>query len=155
MTDRVPIRPIQLRELLVIDVAVLAPIELDGARRCIPFAGGRFSGRDGLAGVVLDGGVDWQTRRIDGVLEIDAHYALRTDAGDAIEVRSTGLRKAAPDVVERLARGDAVDPDEYYFRTHIRLTAAAPSLAWMNDMLAVSTGVRERDIVHIHVHEVR
>ena len=143
-----------MRELIAIAVAVQPIVDLGGGRRYVPFAGGNFSGRDGLAGVVLDGGVDWQRVRPDGVLEIDAHYALRTDEGEDIEVRSTGLRKASDAVSERLARGDAVAPDEYYFRTHIRLTTAAARLAWLNDLLAVSTGQREREVVHIHVHEV-
>ena len=147
-------RPLELRELLAIEVRVRPPIDVGGDRRYIPFDGGTFAGRDGLQGVVLDGGVDWQQARPDGVLEIDAHYALQTDEGEVIEVRSTGLRKASPEVLERLGRGDDVDPGEYYFRTHIRLTTAAPRLAWMNDLLGVSTGQRDRDVVHIHVHQV-
>ena len=51
-------------------------------------------------------------------------------------------------------RGEDVDPDSYYFRTHVRLWTSAPRLAWLNDLLAVSTGQRDKDLVHIHVHEV-
>ena len=50
--------------------------------------------------------------------------------------------------------GEIVDASEYYFRTHIRLATASPRLAWMNDLLAVSTGQRRRDTVRIDVHEV-
>jgi hypothetical protein len=147
-------RRIELRELLAIDVAVRPPVDVGDDRRYVSFSGGRFSGRDGLAGRVLEGGVDWQRIRPEGVLEIDAHYVLATDAGDFIEVRSTGLRRAAPQIVERIMRGEDVDPDSYYFRTHVRFWTSAPGLAWLNDLLAVSTGQRERDLVHIHVHEV-
>jgi len=152
-------RPIELRELLAIDVAVRPVVDLGDGRRYVPFDGGTFSGRDGLEGVVLEGvvlegGIDWQRARPDGVLEIDAHYALRTHAGETIEVRSSGIRKMSDATAERIARGEMVTPDEYYFRTHIRLTTSAPRLARLNDVLAVSTGARERDVVHIHVHEV-
>jgi hypothetical protein len=147
-------RPIELRELLAIEVAVRPVVDLGDGRRYVPFDGGTFSGPDGLEGVVLDGGVDWQRARPDGVLEIDAHYALRTHAGETIEVRSTGIRKMPEATAERIARGETVTPDDYYFRTHIRLTTSAPRLAHLNDVLAVSTGERERDVVHIHVHEV-
>jgi hypothetical protein len=41
-----------------------------------------------LAGTVLDGGVDWQTVRTDGVLEIDAHYTPQAQTNEAIEVLS-------------------------------------------------------------------
>jgi hypothetical protein len=147
-------RKIELRELMAIDVVVRPPVDLGGGRRCVSFSGGRFTGRGGLEGRVLEGGVDWQRTRPDGVLEIDAHYVLVTDVGDSIEVRSTGLRRAAPEVVERIVRGEDVDPDSYYFRTHVRFWASAAGQAWLNDLLAVSTGQRDRDLVHIHVHEV-
>jgi hypothetical protein len=89
-------RKVELRELLAIEVEVRPPFDLGNGRRCVTFSGGRFSGRGGLAGRVLEGGVDWQQTRPGGVLEIDAHYVLVTDAGDSVEVRSTGLRRAAP-----------------------------------------------------------
>jgi hypothetical protein len=123
-------------------------------RRYVSFSGGRFSGRNGLAGRVLEGGVDWQRIHPDGVLDIDAHYVLVTDGGDSIEVRSTGLRRASAQVAERLTRGEPVDPDSYYFRTHVRFWTSAPELVWLNDLLAVSTGQRDSDLVHIHVHEI-
>jgi hypothetical protein len=147
-------RPVHLRELLSIHVDVRPIVDLDGGRRYVPFAGGTFEGRDGLAGTILEGGVDWQRVRPDGTLEIDAHYTLATQENEAIEVRSRGLRVAPPAVAERLARGDEVDPDEYYFRTHVRFSTAAPRLLWMNDLLGVSTGRRDRAVVRIDVHEV-
>jgi hypothetical protein len=147
-------RKIELSELLAIEVDVRPAVDLGNGRRTVSFSGGRFLGRDGLVGRVLEGGVDWQQARPDGVLEIDAHYVLVTDAEEMIEVRSVGLRRAAPEVVERIMRGDDVDPSEYYFRTHVRFTTFVPRLAWLNDLIAVSTGQRQRDLVHIHVHEV-
>jgi hypothetical protein len=147
-------RSIELRELMAIAVDVRPVVDLGAGRRFVPFGGGTFTGRDGLAGTILEGGVDWQQVRADGVLEIDAHYTLLTEANEAIEVRSRGLRKAEPSVADRLARGDLVDPGEYYFRTHVRLSTSAARLRWLNDLLAVSTGERRRAVVHIHVHEV-
>jgi hypothetical protein len=148
----------ELRPLLVIDVAVrpiaeLGPFPL-GDRRVVVFDGGTFEGRDGLRGAIAPGGVDWQLARPDGVLEIDAHYLLVTDGGDQIEVRSRGLRKASAEVAERIGRGDEVPPSQYYFRTHIRLSTSSTRYAWMNDLLAVSTGERRRDRVRIDVHEI-
>jgi hypothetical protein len=147
-------RKIELRELLAIEVDVRPAVDLGDGRRSVSFSGGRFSGRDGLEGGVLEGGVDWQRTRPDGVLEIDAHYVLVTGAEEMIEVRSVGLRRAAPEVVERIMRGDDVDPSSYYFRTHVRFQAFVPRLVWLNDLIAVSTGRRQKNLVHIHVHEV-
>jgi hypothetical protein len=143
---------------LTIALEVLPIVELGqfpfGERRLVTFTGGTFEGRDGLTGTLEPGGVDWQLARPGGVVEIAAHYLLRTDDGEPIEVTSTGLRKLSADVAARIARGDAVDPSEYYFRTHIRLYTSASRLAWMNDVIAVSTGERRRGDVRIHVHEV-
>jgi hypothetical protein len=147
-------RSIELSELLAIEVDVLPVFDVGGGLRYVPFAGGRFTGRDGLSGSLAAGGIDWQRVRPDGVLEIDARYVLVTHEGEAIEVRSTGLRKAAPDVADRIQRGEPVAPEEYYFRTHVRLTTAAPRIRWMNDLLGIATGQRDRNLVHIHVHEI-
>jgi hypothetical protein len=147
-------RPVELRELLLITITVRPIVDLGGGRRYVAFDGGTFEGRDGLAGTVLEGGVDWQRVRPDGVLEIDAHYTLQTETNEAIEVVSQGVRKASASVTARLTQGDQVDPGEYYFRTLVRLSTAAPRLNWLNDLIAVSTGERERDTVRIHVHEV-
>lgn len=147
-------RPVELRELFLITIRVRPIVGLGGGRRFVAFDGGTFEGRDGLAGSVLEGGVDWQQVRPDGVLEIDAHYTLRTEADEAIEVISQGVRKASASVAARLAQGEQVDADEYYFRTLVRLSTTAPRLSRLNDLVAVSTGERQQSTVRIHVHEV-
>jgi hypothetical protein len=148
----------ELLRLIEIDVAVQPVVAMGalplGERRIVVFDGGTFEGRGSLGGTIAPGGADWQTVRADGVIEIDAHYLLLTDDGESIEVRSRGIRKATAAVAERMARGEEVDPAEYYFRTHVRLSTSASRLFWMNDLLAVSTGERRRGTVRISVHEV-
>ena len=148
----------QLRELVTIDIDVAPIVDLGdagtGVRRLIPFDGGTFTGRDGLSGTVAPGGADWQFVRADGVIEIDAHYVLQTGHGALIEVRSTGIRVASPEVVARITAGEPVDASEYYFRTHIRLSTADEALSWLNDRLAVSAGERRRSSVRIEVFEL-
>jgi hypothetical protein len=148
------VRFLQLRSLLHIEVTVADPIEVFEGRRCVPLTGGTFVGNGGLRGVVLPGGSDWQRARPDGSLEIEAHYGLRTDEGAGVEVHSTGVRRVSPQVQQRIASGEPVDPDEYYFRTHIRLETAAASLAYLDGLLGIATGRRDRNLVHIDVHEV-
>jgi hypothetical protein len=152
--DPLGMRSVHLRPLLAIALTVEAPVVVDPQRRYVPLTGGTFEGRDGLRGVVLPGGADWQRVRPDGSLELDARYALRTDEGHGIEVRSTGVRSASADVLRRLNDGDQVDPDDYYFRTHIRLRTSAPVLAHLDGLVGISTGQRDAGLVRIHVHEV-
>ena len=52
---------------------------------------GRRGARLGLSGRILEGGVDWQIARADGVLEIDAHYVIEARTAPASRC-SQGLR---------------------------------------------------------------
>lgn len=113
-----------------------------GERRYVPLTGGSVQGPE-LSGQVVEGGVDWQWHRADGVLEIAAHYVLRADDGGLIEVRSEGLRHGPAGVMAALARGEAVRPQDYYFRTFIRFTTGATAWAHLNRSMAVAVGARE------------
>ena len=53
-----------------------------------------------------------------------------------------------------LARGEAVDPSRYYFRTAIRFRSEAPGLQRLNHILAVARGRRETGQVHLDIFEV-
>jgi hypothetical protein len=150
-------RRVELRTLMTIRVDVDPAVSFGrfplGERRLITFDGGTFEGPN-IRGTVADGGVDWQLVMPDGTLEIRAHYALVTDEGEAIEVVSEGVRTASPEVLERLAAGQHVDPSEYYFRTHVRLSTGSERWDRLNRTLYVARGERSRTGVVIHVHEV-
>jgi Protein of unknown function (DUF3237) len=127
-----------------------------GQRRFVAIGGGSFEGLGALAGrrgVVLPGGADWQLLRADDVLEVDARYLLQDSAsGACVQVLSQGLRHGPPEVIAALARGEAVDPARYYFRTAIRFEAAADGpLAALNRVLALGIGAREARCVRLDV----
>ncbi len=141
--------------LMQIDLAVGTPVTLGmvagQTRRCMPILGGTVSGR--LHGAVCAGGADWQQIGADGTIEIDARYLLQLAQG-LVEIESRGLRAGPPDVLARLAVGEAVDPALYYFRTAIRFRTAAPELGWLNHRLAVSRGERLAGGVRLIIDEV-
>lgn len=124
-----------------------------GERRIIGISGGTVRGPK-LNGRILPGGADWQIARSDGVADIQARYTIETDAGALILVSSDGLRHGPPAVMERLARGDSVDPALYYFRTVMRFETADPSVDWINRILALARGQREARTVRLDVYEV-
>jgi hypothetical protein len=64
------------------------------------------------------------------------------------------VRNGPPDVMVRLSRGEDVDPALYYFRTVMRFTTAHPSTAWLNRILALAKGAREKNAVKLEVYEV-
>jgi hypothetical protein len=124
-----------------------------GERRIIDIRGGVVSGPR-LNGRILPGGADWQIVRSDGVADIQARYTIETDAGAHILVTSEGLRHGPPAVMERLARGEAVDAGLYYFRTLMRFETADPAVAWLNRILALGRGERLANAVRLDVYEV-
>ena len=123
-----------------------------GDRRVIHIAGGHFSGR--IAGRIVPGGADWQILRPDWVADLEARYTLETAAGERVLVASEGLRHGPPEVIAALARGEAVDPALYYFRTALRFETAAPALAFLNRLIAIGRGAREPRAVRLDVFEV-
>jgi hypothetical protein len=123
-----------------------------GERRVVDIVGGRVDGPR-LKGRILPG-ADWQIVRPDGVTDLKARYAIETDQGTRILVTSDGLRHGPPEVIAALARGEEVDPARYYFRTLMRFETADPTLAWLNRILALGTGAREKLAVRLDVYEV-
>jgi hypothetical protein len=115
-----------------------------GTRVTAPIVSGHFEGPR-LRGKVLPGGGDWTLLRSDGVLELDLRITLETDEGALIHMTSFGLRHGPPEVIAALARGDRVDPASYYFRTTPRFETAHPKYAFLNRLLAVSSGDRRAD----------
>lgn len=113
-----------------------------GERRFVPLGGGTVLGPE-LSGSVVEGGIDWQWRRADDVLEIAAHYALRLGDGGLVEVKSEGLRHGRPEVMAALARGEAVPTSDYFFRTFVRFTTGAPAWLHLNRTMAIAVGRRE------------
>ncbi len=79
-----------------------------GHRRMIPITGGQVSGEIG-SGRILSG-ADWQWVHKDGTISLDAHYVIRMDSGELIEVESRGTRFTSPE-------------GEVIFRTSLRFSS--------------------------------
>ena len=112
-----------------------------GRRRIVRVTGGTFEGPR-FRGTVLSGGGDWLVERADGVRQLDVRITLRTDDGALIYAHYPDLFHAGPGVMDRLLRGETVDPSEYYFRTAPMFETAAEKYAWLNRVLAVGIGRR-------------
>ncbi|HSM22695.1 MAG TPA: DUF3237 domain-containing protein [Rubrivivax sp.] len=124
-----------------------------GERRCVPLLGGSVSG-PGLNGEILPGGADWQTLRADGELDIQAHYIVRTGDGALVEVDSRGLRHGPAEVMQRLARGEAVAPGDYFFRTLMRFQTGHPAWLHLNGTMALARGERQAAVVVLDVFRI-
>jgi hypothetical protein len=147
----------ETRLLMKLEVTIDPPQRIGavptGTRATAPISSGHFEGPL-LRGKVLPGGGDWTLLRTDGVLELDLRLTLQTDDGALIHVASFGLRHGPPDVLAALSRGEIVDPSKYYFRTLPRFETAAPRYAFLNKLLAVSSGDRRASGPIYTIHEV-
>ena len=103
--------------------------------------GGTFQG-ERLRGTVLPGGADWIIVRGDGATTLDVRLVLETDDKALIGMTYRGMRHGPAAVMERLNRGEMVDPSEYYFRTAITFETAAAKYDWLNRIIAIGTGRR-------------
>ena len=89
---------------------------------------------------MLPGGGDWVLTDKDGVSRLDVRITLRCDDGSLIFVSYRGIVDIAPDVRARIAKGEDVSPDLYYFRISPVFETGSAKLAWLNRMIAIGVG---------------
>ena len=145
------------RHLFDVDITidpprVLGPTPL-GDRRIVRVTGGAFTG-ERLNGVVLDGGADWILLRDDGALQLDVRVILQTDDEHLIYMIYRGIRHGPAEVIERVNRGEDVDPSEYYFRTAPFFETGSEKYGWLNRIVAVATGSRRATGPSYRVYEI-
>ncbi|MDD5169684.1 MAG: DUF3237 domain-containing protein [Syntrophales bacterium] len=124
-----------------------------GNRRIALVTGGTFVGPK-LKGDVLPGGGDWLRVRPDGASELDVRITLRTDDGHLIYVSYRGIVSVPPEVMQRLARGEEVDPSEIYFRTTPVFETGSEKYGWLNRIVAVGVGKRTPTAVEYTVYAI-
>jgi hypothetical protein len=122
-------------------------------RRVGVVPGGSFEG-ERLSGEVLDGGSDWQTVHNDGATALNVRLVLKTKDDALICMTYQGVRHGPPDVVERIDKGEVVDPTSYYFRINPLFETAAAKYDWINRVVGVGIGHRSADGPIYSVFEV-
>jgi len=150
LIDNLPetLKSLRSRPLFTMRLDVRGPLNVGATpseyRRVGLVTGGIFEG-DRLSGEVLDGGNDWQTVRRDGAIALDVRLVLKTTSGALICMKYGGVRHGPPDVVERIEKGEVVDPTSYYFRINPLFETAAAEHDWINRIVAIGIGHRRAD----------
>jgi hypothetical protein len=124
-----------------------------GVRRIIPITGGEVKG-EGINGKVCAFGADFQIIRPDELIELEARYAFETDDGAVVYVENKGLRFGPVELLQKLKRGEPVDPALIYFRTVPKFETGAAKYRWLMQSLFVGSAARHADRVVIDVHRV-
>ena len=139
-------------------VTVATPLEFGqtplGTRRIIDITGGSVEG-PALSGEILPGGADWQIIQKDGTAVLEARYTIRSRDDALIYVRNFGYRHGPSEILNRVAKGEMVDPALYYFRATPFFETGAPQYDWLNKTLAMSSGIREKQRVVLDFYAVR
>jgi hypothetical protein len=124
-----------------------------GVRRIIPITGGEVRG-EGISGKVCAFGADFQIIRPNELIELEAKYAFETDDGAVVYVENKGLRFGPVDLLQKLKRGEPVDPKLIYFRTVPKFETGHEKYRWLMQHLFIGSAARHADRVVIDVHQV-
>jgi len=110
--------------------------------RVVPVTGGTFEGPSLKGDLVPGTTADWLRVEPDGTAHMDVRLVLKTTSGATLFMSYSGVRHGPPAVLEKLGRGEQVDPGDYYFRIMARFETSDPGLGWLNRALAVGIGQR-------------
>jgi len=124
-----------------------------GVRRIIPVVGGEVRGDD-INGKVCAFGADFQIIRPNELIELEAKYAFQTDDGAVIYVENKGIRFGPIELLQRLKRGEPVDPKLIYFRTVPKFETGSEKYRWLMENLFIGSAARHTDRVVVDVHQV-
>ena len=124
-----------------------------GVRRIIPIIGGEVKGET-VNGKVLPFGADFQIIRPNELIELEAKYAFETDDGAVVYVENKGIRFGPVDLLQKLKRGEPVDPELIYCRTVPKFETGAEKYRWLMQNIFIASAARHADRVVIDVHQV-
>jgi len=124
-----------------------------GVRRIIPIVGGEVRGPD-VNGKVCPFGADFQIIRPNELIELEAKYAFETDDGAIVYVENKGIRFGPVELLQKLKRGEPVDPKLIYCRTHPKFETGHDKYRWLMEHVFVGSAARHADRVVIDVHRV-
>ncbi|WP_316163667.1 DUF3237 domain-containing protein [Bradyrhizobium sp. SZCCHNRI20481] len=129
-----------------------------GVRRIIPIHGGEVKGPglggEGISGTICNFGADFQIIRPNELIDLEAKYAFETDDGATVHVENRGIRFGPVDLLQKLKRGEPVDPRLIYFRTHPRFETGHEKYRWLMEHVFIGSAARHADRVIIDVHMV-
>ena len=124
-----------------------------GIRRIIPITGGEVFG-PGIKGTIFPCGADFQIIRPNGLTELEAKYGFEMDDGAIVYIENVGIRFGPKALLDRIAKGETVDPALIYFRSVPKFETGAEKYRWLMQNLFVGVGARHPDRVEIDVHQV-
>jgi hypothetical protein len=124
-----------------------------GKRRLDRLDKGHFKGPK-IQAEIVTGGMDILLGGTDGAVRPDVRLILKLDDGEILLIQYRGVRHAPAEVMQRIAKGERVPPNEYYLRTSLVFETASKQYHWMNRIVGVGVGRREPSAGFYDVFEI-
>lgn len=147
-----------MEEIFSIEVNVDAPIvigqdEVSGRRQLIPIISGKLIGNN-IQGEIMQGGIDSQIIRPNGICELSARYGIKLDDGESIYIENNGIRTVPEEYVEKVKSGEFVDPSLYYFKTTPKFEVYSEKYKWLTTSLFICSAKRLPNKVVLKFYKV-
>ena len=124
-----------------------------GQRRLDRLDKGHFKGPK-IQAEIMAGGMDLLLGGSEGAVRPDVRLVLKLDDGETLLIVYRGVRHGTPEVMERIAKGEQVPPNEYYLRTGLVFETASRKYDWMNRIVGVGVGRRAPGAAIYDVFEI-
>jgi Protein of unknown function (DUF3237) len=85
-------------------------------------------------------GSDWMASGSDGYFRPDVHVAFRTNDGEALLVRCSGLVEQTPAFMKANKENGSTDWDDQYLRLVMRFDIGAERSRWLNTGVSIARG---------------
>ena len=123
-----------------------------GTRHIDMLGEGSFEGPK-LRGPVI-GGMDQKIFQSDGAMNPNVRLVLKAEDDALIYMHYTGIRHGSKEVMEKIAKGEEVDPTEYYLRNTPYFDTSASQYDWLNRIVSVGVGRRMPDHATYDVFQI-
>jgi hypothetical protein len=118
------------------------PTSMGATRAAVYAASGTVEGPRLNGRVIPMSGGDFPLVRPNGVIDFDARYLLEADDGAIIYLQNRGYRWASEQAMDKIARNELIEPDEYYMRVSPKFDAPDGPHEWLSRHVFV--GVAEK-----------
>jgi len=74
--------------------------------------------------------------------DLDTKYLLQTDDGALVYLQTKGYRYGPPEVMAKVAKGEVVEGNLYYFRLYMQFETNYPKYEWLNRAMDIGFAMR-------------
>lgn len=117
-----------------------------------PTCGGSFSGEK-IRGDIEGIGAGYSLLKAPGRNNVKFKVLMNTDDGEHIVMKFDGILMLDGELEDQLENGQAVSPEDYYYRGTVKFDTGAEKYGWLNDRCCLAVaGIRDWETVCLDVY---